>query len=344
MAMEFDRQRHIRYFASCLSHLPLAYAKMDTNRITLLHFAVHSLDLLGALPDSYRCMEENDESHVLMNKHAIIEWIYKLQMPDGGFSGGTVIGPYVSKYNYGHIAMTYTALCTLAALGDDLSRVDRAAALKLVAQLQRDDGSFQCIVVGSEHDMRFLYCACVICYLLNDWSPIDKEKALGYIESCITYDGGISLLPGQEGHGGSTFCAIASLKLMDSLSGMLDREDRRQRLIHWCAHRQIGGMQGRPNKAEDTCYSFWIGASLALLGQEELLDHEKLQDFVLSCQTRMGGFSKILGVYPDILHAFYSMTYLSLIADDNFHLKDLNCTVNICQDRMPVFKCGKNPP
>ena len=28
--------------------------------------------------------------------------------------------------------------------------------------------------------------------------------------------------------------------------------------------------QGRPNKDEDTCYSFWIGASLELVGAGEL--------------------------------------------------------------------------
>eukprot|EP00547_Thalassionema_nitzschioides_P011619 CAMPEP_0194258354 /NCGR_PEP_ID=MMETSP0158-20130606/41135_1 /TAXON_ID=33649 /ORGANISM="Thalassionema nitzschioides, Strain L26-B" /LENGTH=240 /DNA_ID=CAMNT_0038997747 /DNA_START=311 /DNA_END=1033 /DNA_ORIENTATION=+ len=240
--------------------------------------------------------------------------------------------------------MTYTALCTLAALGDDMSRVNREAVLKSVANMQRDNGSFQCIADGSEHDMRFLYCACSICHLLNDWSPLNKEKAVEYIESCIAYDGGISLLPGQEGHGGSTFCAVASLLLMECLSDTLDKDGRRQRLIHWCAHRQVGGMQGRPNKDEDTCYSYWIGATLKLLGKEELLDHDKLQNYVLSCQTHMGGFSKLFGAYPDILHAFYSMAYLSISAQEKFNLKKLNCTIGVREDRLSVFNCERNVP
>ena len=36
----------------------------------------------------------------------------------------------------------------------------------------------------------------------------------------------------------------------------------RRRLIRWCINRQISGFQGRPNKPADTCYSFWVGATL----------------------------------------------------------------------------------
>ena len=32
--------------------------------------------------------------------------------------------------------------------------------------------------------------------------------------------------------------------------------------------RQVGGFQGRVNKDPDTCYSFWVGASLKMLGDE----------------------------------------------------------------------------
>ena len=44
------------------------------------------------------------------------------------------------KYDHGHIAMTYSALCTLATLGDDLSRVNRPAIIKALGGLQLEDG------------------------------------------------------------------------------------------------------------------------------------------------------------------------------------------------------------
>ena len=34
--------------------------------------------------------------------------------------------------------------------------------------------------------------------------------------------------------------------------------------MRWLLNRQCPGFQGRPNKDPDTCYSFWVGASLAV--------------------------------------------------------------------------------
>jgi len=92
--------------------------------------------------------------------------------------------------------------------------------------------------------------------------------------------------PPQESHGGSTFTGLAALALM----GTLRRLPQPQRTVRWCVERQarssrdraeigarsgraahlsqVGGFQGRPNKDEDTCYSFWIGTLNSLpLGQ-----------------------------------------------------------------------------
>ena len=34
------------------------------------------------------------------------------------------------------------------------------------------------------------------------------------------------------------------------------------RIRRWCIMRQENGFQGRPSKPVDTCYSFWVGATL----------------------------------------------------------------------------------
>jgi len=392
--MKFEKERHVQYFAYCLQSLPAPYSALDTNRLTLVHFAVQSLDLLGVF--------HNDNlltSSLRISKDAIIEWIHSLYTrvdttnscynAHVGFKGGTFLGPpmdskggekksdYVGwEYDHGHIAMTYTALATLATLGDDLSRIDEQSILEGIKGLQRDDGSFQCISVGSEHDMRFLYCACAISSMLHNWSAINIPAATSYITSCKSYDGAFALIPGQEGHGGSTFCAVASLKLMGQLEHVLIR-DRTWfwSLVRWCVARQIKGMQGRPNKNEDTCYSYWIGGALSLLLQanasfennssnnndgeqqsvsDHLLDLTSLKEYVLSCQTDMGGFSKTFGAAPDLLHSFYSLAWLSLsnsynhnIHDDtdgdnddrdNISLRQLDCALGIPLDRTAIFQ------
>lgn len=63
---------------------------------------------------------------------------------------------------------------------------------------------------------------------------------------------------------GSTFCAIASLNLMGCLDTCL-ADKQKEVLRRWLVNRQIDGFQGRPNKLQDTCYSFWVGATLQVL-------------------------------------------------------------------------------
>ncbi len=43
--------------------------------------------------------------------------------------------------------------------------------------------SFTQTYQGMESDMRFLYCAVVISYILNDFSGINIEKAIEYIKN-----------------------------------------------------------------------------------------------------------------------------------------------------------------
>ena len=66
---------------------------------------------------------------------------------------------------------------------------------------------------------------------------------------------------GLKSHGGSTFCGIASLCLMGKLEEVFSEKEL-NRIKRWCIMRQQNGYHGRPNKPVDTCYSFWVGATL----------------------------------------------------------------------------------
>jgi hypothetical protein len=80
-----------------------------------------------------------------------------------------------------------------------------------------------------------------------------------------TYEGGLGGEPGNEAHGGYTFCGLAALALAGR-AGALDLP----RLARWAAARQSwaeGGFNGRTNKLADGCYSFWQGGVFALLHQ-----------------------------------------------------------------------------
>ena len=86
-------------------------------------------------------------------------------------------------------------------------------------------------------------------------------------------------------------------------------------LIGFLRKRQCNGFQGRTNKDPDSCYSFWIGATLSILGAFAETDLASTKAFLLTeCQGSplMGGFSKLPNSHPDLLHSFYSLIWLSM--------------------------------
>ena len=104
--------------------------------------------------------------------------------PFGGGEEATQRGCMASMHDHSHIAMTYTALAVLSILGDDLSRVRRGPILRALGRLQQEDGRFTASFGGSECDMRFLFCAAAISFILGDWSAVDKDLAVSFVESC----------------------------------------------------------------------------------------------------------------------------------------------------------------
>ncbi|KAI3516520.1 hypothetical protein L1887_15438 [Cichorium endivia] len=47
----------------------------------------------------------------------------------------------------------------------------------------------------------------------------------------------------------------------------------------------------RPKKDSDTCYAFWVGGVLRILGANKFIDESTLREFLLTCQSKYGGFS-----------------------------------------------------
>lgn len=77
------------------------------------------------------------------------------------------------------------------------------------------------------------------------------------------------------------------------------------RLRRWCLMRQDSGFQGRPGKPSDTCYSFWVGATLDLLCISGFSDAEQNKAFILNTQdVLIGGFAKFESTRPDPLHTY----------------------------------------
>jgi len=69
--------------------------------------------------------------------------------------------------------------------------------------------------------------------------------------------------------------------------------------------RQDCGFHGRPGKPPDTCYSFWVGATLELLEFFDFSDAEQNKTFILNTQDiTIGGLAKYKKGRSDPLHTY----------------------------------------
>ncbi|KAG0270147.1 Geranylgeranyl transferase type-1 subunit beta [Actinomortierella ambigua] len=307
-----------------------------------------------------------------------------------GFAGGPFSGrPYFGEgekavaaceynvYDSSHLTMTYVAIMTLVLLGDDLSRVDKESILQSMRRLQLPSGCFVPCVTDYQPDMRFVFCAAAVSHALNDWSGVDREAMLSYIRSCQGYDFGIAQCPHQESHGGSMFCAIAALGLLGGEAlhdqkTILEQQQQQQQLgldqapleaqlsrvglldkeatIKWALMRQTTGFQGRVNKPTDTCYSFWIGASLKTLGAFEHVDYDLNRGFLFETQhPAFGGFGKWVDTYPgkflrvehNVMHSYMGVAAMALMGEPGLQpldpLLNISCRTRERLERETVF-------
>ncbi|KAF8395033.1 hypothetical protein HHK36_018972 [Tetracentron sinense] len=234
-------------------------------------------------------------------------------------------------HNDSHLASTYCAIAILKIVSYNFSCVDSESILTSMKNLQQPGGSFMPIYIGAEKDLRFVFCAgkiysldnmniplcsklrieipffeisvefsdvsAAICYMLKNWSEMNRKKAKEYILNCQSYDGGFGLVPGSESHGGRMYCAVAALWLMgfiedDILSkSTLFSIISMPLLLEWSLQRHAadGGFQGRPNKDSDMCCAFWgnmlVQGWCRILGDHNFLDKEPLCGFLLTCHS-----------------------------------------------------------
>lgn len=282
--------------------------------------------------------------------------------------------------------MTYAALTCIKILGADLACINRSAIVAGMRQLQvtEGDAAADAWCVGAvrscphsplECDLRFIYSAVAVSDMLGDWSGLDISAALKFIARCQTYEGGFALVPGGEAHGGSTYCAVAAMRLIrehmqqsstnssSAFEEYVDRQALRRWLTlrqHSCATRagdcnpgtdattagscaDDGGMTGRAGKTGDACYGFWIVAATRLVeaegsGVAELHDAAALARFLLSCQAPdTGGFGRDWESVADPFHTHYALAGISFCGTHSLAPLDAARAVGLLNGRSHDF-------
>ena len=321
-----QRAKHVSYLRKGLSHLPAGYACLDASRPWLCYWIIHALALLDAPPtDCFsRC----------------VDTLKRCQHPDGGFGGGPA--------QNAHTAPTYASVLALFTCGNEAAydSIDRPALYRFFMRCKDAKvGAFRVEGKDGEVDTRGLYTVLAVSSMLNMLTPELVEGVAEFVGRCQTYEGGIGGFPGNEAHGGYSFCGLAALVILDRFD-VIDVEA----FAHWIVTKQMrfeGGYQGRTNKLVDACYSFWQGAIPALLmhakGSWEcevpLQDSMRLQEYiVLACQQREGGLRDKPGKSRDYYHTCYALSGLSVAQ----HVGEGECVVfgapgNLLQKTDPVY-------
>lgn len=306
--MNFNLDNHIKYIENSLSHpLPAGYIAYDANHTWMIYWLTNSYNLI--VPNC---------QFLQSNRALVKEKIASCIINDGkgGIGGGS--------NQFGHLASAYAAILTLVSIKEySLLQQIRGNLYAWIMSLKLPDGSFKMHYNG-ESDTRSTYCALIISSLLNIQTPKLLFKCREYLNSCQTFEGGFSGVPGTEAHGGYTFCALASYFLLynDKFEFYSQESFNLNALIRWATMQQYqleGGLVGRTNKLVDACYSFWIGGCYAMLEtltdtpNSSLFSRIGLKNYILRCcQNKFGGFKDKPGKPVDFYHTNYTLCGLSI--------------------------------
>lgn len=204
---------------------------------------------------------------------------------------------------------------------------------------------------------------------LEGVKDVDVEGCVKFIKASTTYDSGFAAFPFIEAHAGHAYCALSALSLLGRLHDGVPPA-RTPGILRWLVSMQVpyvpepdlqepdqepsktpsapytvpgqegylngkltGGFCGRINKHGDTCYSFWVGGALDVLGHAGLMDMKANRWFLLGqTQHLIGGFGKLPGVEyrPDLLHSYLGLAALSIMGEPG--LKKIDSALCISVD------------
>ncbi|GAA6062430.1 hypothetical protein JCM10212_003304 [Sporobolomyces blumeae] len=164
-----------------------------------------------------------------------------------------------------------------------------------------------------EHASRYTYCAVSTLSLLGRLDALapTRDKTVEFISKCKNFDGGFGMVEGAESHAAYVWTCVGALAILDRLD-VVDSDT----LCWWLCERQlpIGGLNGRPEKLEDVCYSWWAVATLAILGRSHWIDGSRLTQFILSAQDPdKGGIADRPDDVADVWHTVFGLAGLSLL-------------------------------
>ncbi|AQZ18831.1 BET2 (YPR176C) [Zygosaccharomyces parabailii] len=289
------KDKHIAYIASLDRHQEsFEYWLSEHLRLNGVYWGLTALCIMNA-KDTF-------------DRSEIIKFVMKCYCENtGGF------GPF--PRHEAHVHPTLSGLQVLATYDalDALTPRQVEQTVHFIKGNQLQDGSFQGDRFG-EVDTRFVYTSLSALSILGKLTPEIVNPAVQFIMRCYNFDGGFGLCPGAESHSAQCFVCLGTLAIAGKLNELTEAQI--EKTGWWLCERQLpdGGLNGRPSKLPDVCYSWWVLSSLAIIGKLEWIDFGRLREFILKSQdSKKGGISDRPDNEVDVFHTVFGLAGLSLM-------------------------------
>ncbi|KAF8316767.1 rab geranylgeranyltransferase [Clavulina sp. PMI_390] len=282
-------EKHVAYIQKLGESKDLAYHLTTHLRLNAVYWGLTALSIMKR-PEA-------------LDRTAMIEYVMSCWDEQAGGFGA-------HPQHDAHIHATLSGIQVLC-MQNALDRLDIPRVTKFILSLQNENGSFSGDRFG-EVDTRFGYIAVNALSLLGQLDKLDREKTIGYIRRCRNFDGGFGATEGAESHASQAWVCTGTLAILDAIEEEVDVDT----LAWWLAERQLpnGGLNGRPEKLEDVCYSFWVLSTLSILQRLHWIDAPALIRFILSAQDHEGGgIADRPEDMADVFHTIFGLAGLSLM-------------------------------
>ncbi|KAK4685251.1 geranylgeranyl transferase type-2 subunit beta, partial [Tremellales sp. Uapishka_1] len=314
-APALDIPLHVRYIQNLDQRKDLAYHMTEHLRLNGVYWGLTALHTMGH-PDA-------------LPRDEMVEYVLSCWDDEAGTFGA-------HPGHDGHILGTLSGIQILL-MQDAIERCDVDRIVEFLLARVSPNGSVSGDAFG-ETDTRFTYILLSSLTLLGRISALDetkREKIIDNLQRSLNFDGGFGREPGGESHGGQVWVCVAALAIL----GRLDIVDQ-EMLGWWLSERQLpnGGLNGRPEKLEDVCYSWWDLASLSILHKVHWINKDKLIHFILSAQDlEGGGIADRPGDWVDVFHTIFGVAGLSLLGYPDLEAIDpIFCMPAKVMDRLGI--------
>ena len=163
----------------------------------------------------------------------------------------------------------------------------------------------------SDCDGRNLFCILTISSLFGILTPNLENICIKKLRHVSTMVEGFSVKTFGNAHGALTYCWLGSFIFLNNKKRNINHLLRIKNLLTSRQNHLMFGFSGRMGKVPDSCYNFWVGASLILLNLK--LSRTLENSLIFYYDTKLNSFSDRCGKPTDSYHICYSLCGLAML-------------------------------